>query len=148
MKRNPIKRKASNDAWLNRNRHKQRATTNRYYANNKEKVLKKQRETRVKNPKVHLLKNARNRAAKYGLLFDIDENDFDMPFTCPLLGYVLMPAIGVQAPNSPSLDRKDPKKGYIKGNVWVISYRANMAKSDLTLEELQMLVMNLTVHQR
>lgn len=148
MKRDPAKRKMSNDAWLNRNRDKQRATVNRYYANNKEKVLKKQRETRVRNPKTCLLKNARNRAAKYGLLFDIDENDFDVPFTCPLLGYVLMPATGVQAANSPSLDRKDPKKGYIKGNIWVISYRANMAKNDLTLEELQMLVMNLASYQR
>ena len=46
-------------------------------------------------------------------------------------------------PNSYSLDRIDSSKGYIPGNVWVISRRANAIKSDATLEELELLVKNL-----
>lgn len=52
--------------------------------------------------------------------------------------------IGPQA-DSPSLDRKDPAKGYVKGNVWVISYRANAIKQDATLAELLAFVTRLAV---
>jgi hypothetical protein len=43
-------------------------------------------------------------------------------------------------PNSPSLDRIDNTKGYVPGNVWVISWRANDLKRNATLEELKLLV--------
>lgn len=33
-----------------------------------------------------------------------------------------------------------------KGNVWIVSRRANMIKSDATLEELELLVNNLRTH--
>ena len=38
--------------------------------------------------------------------------------------------------NSPSLDRIDNKKGYVKGNVAVISMRANHVKADGTTAEI------------
>ena len=38
-------------------------------------------------------------------------------------------------PDSPSLDRIVPELGYVKGNIRVISNRANHLKSDATLEE-------------
>lgn len=42
--------------------------------------------------------------------------------------------------NTAHLDRFDPKKGYIKGNVAWVSGRANRIKYDATLEELKSLV--------
>jgi hypothetical protein len=45
--------------------------------------------------------------------------------------------------NSPSLDRKNSLLGYTKENTWVISYKANAAKSNCTLNELELLVKNL-----
>lgn len=39
--------------------------------------------------------------------------------------------------NSPSLDRIIPSKGYVKGNVRVISHKANSHKADMTLEEIE-----------
>jgi hypothetical protein len=40
---------------------------------------------------------------------------------------------------SPSLDRIDPSRGYIPGNVQVISNRANLLKRDGTLREIVLL---------
>lgn len=39
--------------------------------------------------------------------------------------------------NSPSIDRLDNTKGYVKGNINIISWRANRIKSDATLDELE-----------
>lgn len=39
--------------------------------------------------------------------------------------------------NSPSLDKINPIKGYVKGNVRVISQRANWLKNDATYEEME-----------
>ena len=40
-------------------------------------------------------------------------------------------------PNSPSFDRIDPTKGYVKGNVIIVSNKANVIKSNATVEELE-----------
>ncbi len=45
--------------------------------------------------------------------------------------------------DSPSLDKIIPKLGYVKGNVWVVSNKANRIKSNATIEELELLVKNL-----
>jgi hypothetical protein len=37
---------------------------------------------------------------------------------------------------SPSLDQLIARNGYVRGNVWVISHRANTLKSNATSEEL------------
>ena len=48
--------------------------------------------------------------------------------------------------DSPTIDKLIPSLGYTKGNVWIVSRRANMIKSDATLEELELLVNNLRTH--
>jgi len=62
---------------------------------------------------------------------------------CPYLGIELrwevQNGLGVQSkvcPNSPSLDRVDSSKGYVKGNVVIVSHRANSIKRDATEVEL------------
>ena len=88
---------------------------------------------------------AKYRAKQKGLEFTIEQDDITIPETCPLLGIPLIchRGKGSQQGNSPSLDRIDPTKGYIKGNVWVISNRANTLKNDASLQELELLVENL-----
>jgi hypothetical protein len=39
--------------------------------------------------------------------------------------------------NSPSLDRIIPELGYVKGNIMVISHKANTIKSNANIEELE-----------
>jgi len=85
---------------------------------------------------------AKYRARQKGWDFSIDKEDVVIPDKCPLLGIELVchRGKGSHQGNSPSLDRIDPSKGYIKGNVWVISNRANTLKNDATLQELKTLV--------
>lgn len=45
--------------------------------------------------------------------------------------------------NSASIDRIDNDKRYVKGNVWIISTKANRIKSNATLAELELLVSKL-----
>jgi hypothetical protein len=88
-----------------------------------------------------MLNGARERAKKGGYLCTITVADIFIPDCCPLLGMKLVRNRGghVQA-NSPSLDKIRPELGYVPGNVWVISHRANNIKSDATVQELQTLV--------
>ena len=59
-----------------------------------------------------------------------------IPESCPILGIPLF--MGTRHnPNSPSLDRVDNTLGYVKGNVQVISYRANALKKDASIKELK-----------
>lgn len=39
--------------------------------------------------------------------------------------------------------RYDNTKGYVKGNIWVVSRRANTLKNNASIEELELLVSNL-----
>lgn len=57
-----------------------------------------------------------------------------IPLKCPVLGIVLDPP-GSATPQSPSFDRLDSTKGYIPGNVRIISHRANQIKSAGTADE-------------
>jgi hypothetical protein len=50
--------------------------------------------------------------------------------------------------NLPTLDRVDPVCGYVPGNVWVISWRANRLKQDASLDELRMLARALEERER
>ena len=90
-----------------------------------------------------MLTRARERAKREGSAFDLTLADIVIPTRCPLLGIPLAVSAGIPRPHSPSLDRKEPSGGYVRGNVWVISYRANTIKQDATLAELQALVHNL-----
>lgn len=74
----------------------------------------------------------RYRAKKNNLPFDLVPEDFIPPNKCPILGIPLIRNSGNQdnSPNSPSLDRLIPEKGYIKSNVQFISFKANRIKNN------------------
>lgn len=91
----------------------------------------------------YLLNTAKHRAKKKHLDFNITLEDIVLPKICPLLEIPLTMSKGKASENSYSLDRIDSSKGYIKGNVWVISNRANLLKNNATLEELELLVNNI-----
>ena len=90
-----------------------------------------------------MLDRSKSRARKKGFEHNIELDDIVIPETCPLLGIRLYKGSESVGPNSPTLDRIDSSQGYIKGNVWVISYRANTIKNDATIEELELIARGL-----
>jgi hypothetical protein len=87
-------------------------------------------------------KSAHRRAKTFSLPFDIHVTDITIPEFCPLLEIRLECGTGKAHANSPTLDRIIPALGYVKGNIQVISRRANAIKNDATLEELERVVSN------
>ena len=90
-----------------------------------------------------MLKNARKRAKKNNIPFNLTEDYlksiYPSDMICPVLGFEM--SVGLDengwADTSPSLDRIIPEKGYVQGNVVVVSMRANTIKRDATSEELR-----------
>jgi hypothetical protein len=105
----------------------------------------KVREYERKNPplfRTMLCAKARARGRERGIEATITPDDLVWPTHCPVLGIKLdYPKRSGQRkdqpaqPNWPSLDRWDSTKGYVPGNVFVISMRANTLKNSATLEE-------------
>ena len=96
---------------------------------------------RRENIEKDMISRTKRRALKKGFDFNLEESDIDVPDTCPLLGIKLEVgrAEDGNVDNSPSIDRIDPTKGYVKGNVWVISNRANTIKNSATVAEMIMI---------
>lgn len=103
----------------------------------------KRRELHRKDPRKVMLIHARKRAKEKKLDFNIELLDITIPEICPLLNIPIYVSDVKLGPNSPSLDRIDNTKGYIKGNIIVVSFRANSLKKDACLKELELLVNNL-----
>jgi hypothetical protein len=123
-KRHPDRAKAATKAWRTANRDRVNASRRRWRARNLLHVI---------------FLEAKSRAKKRGVEFSIEENDIPpMGDRCPLLGHPFQ----LDSPKlafSPSLDRIDPRLGYIKGNIWIVGYRANLVKNDGTAEEHEMI---------
>ncbi len=116
-----------------------------YYHENKERIKESQKKRRL-NPdkrKADMVAVARCRARKKNKEFNMKWTDLVWPEVCPLLGLKINYEASEFDGASPSIDRKDSSKGYTKENCWIISRRANTIKSDATLEELKLLVVNL-----
>lgn len=88
-----------------------------------------------------MLNGTRSRAKSKNQAFDLTMQDvyelFPEDGLCPVLGIEMCFDKGRL--NVPSLDRFDNSKGYTKDNVYLISMRANILKSDATFEEIEAL---------
>ena len=90
---------------------------------------------RKRRPEAYLFNIARQRSKKKNMEFSITLEDLKMPEFCPLLG-IKLDSYADNIDVHPSIDRIDSSKGYVKGNVWIVSHRANRIKGDATFGEL------------
>lgn len=119
---------------------RRKEATDRFYQKNKEKDVLRRIELRNKNPISYMFSRVKSRALKQGIEFSISKEDIIIPEKCPILDIILKFGTMKQKASSPSLDRVDNSKGYIKGNVRVISQKANHLKSDMSLETIKRLL--------
>ena len=120
---------------------KQRENIKRYREKHRDRLLEADRtkyKTDDRRYRYHMLKRAEKRAKEKNLAFNITVDDLLIPELCPILGIKLEVGSG-KGPSdaSPSLDRIDPEKGYTKGNVMIISMKANKIKSDVLVEDIE-----------
>jgi hypothetical protein len=77
----------------------------------------------------------KNHAKRVGIDWDIKFGAIEWPEKCPILGIELNYFAEERQDASPSFDRTDPSKGYVAGNVRIISWRANRLKNDGSAKE-------------
>jgi len=122
--------------WLNEKDKKVKACC-------KECQKKKDLEYKSKNIERGILNHARRRAKRMGLPFDLKLEDIILPIYCPDLPWIkLKRNSGTLHDDSYSLDRIIPWLGYVKGNIRIISWRANRLKGSWSVYELELIAKN------
>ena len=96
----------------------------------------------MENTLSHQFRQRRNQSLNKGIPFTIELSEIEQPEFCPILGIKLNYAWGGKAghlrdPAKATIDKVVPELGYVSGNVFIISWRANKLKSDMTFEELE-----------
>ena len=102
----------------------------------RDKIAQQKKDSRLRNFPVHMWRSARTKAKNKGMEFSIIVEDIIIPEMCPILQVPLVFGTKDHYEFSPSLDRKDNTKGYIPGNIVVMSKKANTMKNCATKEEL------------
>ena len=93
------------------------------------------------NPRNRLYASSRLNSRRKGIEHSIKLKDIPLPETCKYLGikidYRRASERGrLRSWDAPSIDRIDPTRGYVPGNIQVLSDLANRMKSDATVEQL------------
>ena len=86
--------------------------------------------------------NARIRAARSRLPFNLKRADIVIPDFCPVFRVPFSRGSGTSRlyfsqSMAPSIDRIDSMRGYTKNNIVIVSCRANSIKGDASLAELR-----------
>ena len=91
----------------------------------------------------YIIRNSKFSAKRQGHEFNLKYTDFELPEYCPILGLKLEYGSGEgNNPQHASLDRIDNSKGYVPGNVMIISRLANQMKSCASFEQLESFITN------
>lgn len=102
-------------------------------------------EEKLKETLARVKNRAKLKAVPFNLTLEDLENAYTL--TCPILGIELNwynpRNEGGRAEDTPALDRIDPKKGYVKGNVAFISTLANMMKSSASRKQIEVFCKNI-----
>jgi hypothetical protein len=101
---------------------------------------------RAENPRRAIYHRARQNAKIWNREFNLTVEDIpEIPEFCPVFPWIKISHVTGEGrtsknPSEPSIDRIDPSKGYVKGNVRIISWRANEVRGNGTLREFEALV--------
>lgn len=114
-----------------------------YFVRNQEKERKYQEKWGLKEDtdlyrmQRHKFFGKASNAKRVGKPWNVSFSSIEWPTHCPALGIELNYFPEGTQENSVSFDCTDPIKGYVDGNVRIISWRANRIKNDASPEELR-----------
>jgi hypothetical protein len=133
--------------YRDENPEKYREERRAYNEKNKDKLKSYDEDRMLNRPEYFLFSSARNRARKRNLEFTITEQDIknllNATLVCPLRKSKFDRGTdGKPNDNSVSLDRINSSRGYVKDNIQIISYRANVIKSNIDLKTFEKIVNN------
>lgn len=126
---------ASSRKWRAANIERDRAARRKRYAADPGRGRAENRRWREANPAAVMLNSVRGSAKAEGIPFALTLADIQLPEHCPTCTKELAP-LGAPRMNRPSVDKYDPVKGYVPGNVWVICMECNQRKQDLSGEQM------------
>lgn len=120
-----------------KNYNKKRTIERKSESSSKEYRNNKTKEFRKNNYEKFLLYQIKASAKKRDLDFNLTIDDIVIPEFCPYLNLKLTKSVGGGLlDTAPSVDRIDTSKGYIKGNVRIISHLANKMKNNVSIDLL------------
>lgn len=111
-----------------------------YYIKNKEKAQKQHLLWKNNNRLKCYYSQIKRRAKTKNIEFSLELKDLIIPEYCPILGIKLdIKNLYIKGNQDykPSIDRINPKLGYTKNNICIISGRANRIKSDASINEIR-----------
>lgn len=121
--------------WKNVERNREKAR--QYYHSHRSTQIEKAKRKLEKNYEAHMLRRAKMNAKNRHLDFSITIDDIVISEICPFLESPLTRTMGQgMVDSNTSLDRIDSSKGYIQGNIQVVSTLANRIKSNSTTQQL------------
>jgi len=93
----------------------------------------------------YMIRNVKYSAKRRGLDFNLDFSDIELPKYCPVLNIKLDYHTDSQGFNHATIDRIDNNKGYIKGNIIVMSRLANCMKNEASFDQLKLFSKNIAL---
>lgn len=118
------------------------------YNKNKDgyKIYCKDCHTDKYNLELRFHRRIKRRAKIKGIEYNLKKTDYKFPEYCPILSVKLNYYSSDFDKYSASVDRLDNSKGYIPGNIRIISRLANIMKNSATLEELTNFSKNILIY--
>ena len=103
------------------------------------KMIERVYSTQYDRIRGYMIRNSKFMAKRRGIYFNLEYTDFELPEYCPILGIKLEYGAGNNgnAPQHATLDRIDNSKGYVKGNVMVVSRLANAMKNSASFQQIK-----------
>lgn len=117
----------------------------KHYKNNPEYYEAKRKSERLNKTEAGILARIKSKAKRENIPFNLTIDDIQIPKICPVLNIPLTINKGHKGyfDDSPSIDRIKPELGYLKGNIRIISNRANLLKNNATVKELELVLKDL-----
>lgn len=130
--------------YRQKNKEKNRLYQQKIHKENPEKFKEADRKYYSKlDPQKKMFQQVRARAKSRKIPFNLNIEDIIIPDKCPLLECEFVVGQKYAYPYTHSLDRINNEKGYIKGNVQVVCFKANSMKNSATQKELLLFAKNI-----